>query len=163
MAEKDRRVPLWRRLTGLDVAGILVVLAVAAFAAYKLLVVNPQYTAVTRTYYVTVLVEEIRQPTVDELKEGLTVKEGDSNQVLGRIVAREVRPARRYVETADGRVVLAEVPGKFDVLLTLEGEAQVTPGAIRMGGQEIRIGFNPALKGQRFLVRGIIVGMEEKK
>lgn len=152
-----------RRPTLLDVAGVLLVLALVAVAAYKILAVNPRYAAVTRTYLLKVLIEEVRQPTVDEIKEGVVVKEADSNQVLGRVVSYEVRPARRYVETADGRVVLAQVPEKYDVLVVLEGEAQVTPGAIIMGGQEMRIGFTPALKGQRFLVRGTVVGMEERK
>ncbi|MBC7338411.1 MAG: DUF4330 domain-containing protein [Firmicutes bacterium] len=152
-----------RRPTLVDLAGVLLVVAVVGLAAYKLLAVNPRYAAVTKTYLMTVLIEEVRQPTVDEIREGIQVKEGDSNQVLGRIVSREVRPARRYVETADGRVVLAPVPEKYDVLVVLEGQAQVTPGAIIMGGQEIRIGFTPALKGQRFLVRGTVVGLEERK
>lgn len=152
-----------RRPTLLDLAGVLLVLALVAVAAYKVLVVNPRYAAVTRTYLLKVLIEEVRQPTVDEIQEGIVVKEADSNQVLGRVVGHEVRPARRYVETADGRVVLAQVPEKYDVLVVLEGEAQVTPGAIIMGGQEMRIGFTPALKGQRFLVRGTVVGMEERR
>lgn len=163
MAIIDEKGRLFGRLNVIDLAGILVVLLVAAWAAYKFLVVNPRYAVTTRPYLLQVLVEEVREYTLQELKEGLVVKEGDSNQIFGKIISRQVRPARRYVETADGRVTLAEVPDKFDVILTLECEAQVSPGAVTIGGQEVRVGFNPALKGQRFLIRGTVIEMEEKK
>jgi hypothetical protein len=59
-----------RRPTLVDLAGVLLVVTVFALAAYKLLAVNPRYAAVTKTYLATIFVKEVRQPTVDEIREG---------------------------------------------------------------------------------------------
>jgi hypothetical protein len=158
----DGKGRLFGRVNLLDLGIVLLIIGALAFAGYKKWVVNPRIAPVLRTYIVKVLVEDIRQATVKELVPGAVVREVDANAVMGTVIFAAVQPGRKLVETADGRFVLAEMPEKFDVILTIEAQAQVTDWTIRIANTDLRIGTAVKVGSKRFLVKGIIVGLEER-
>ncbi|MFS8541171.1 MAG: DUF4330 domain-containing protein, partial [Tissierellales bacterium] len=63
----------------------------------------------------------------------------DTNQVIGEVVDKEIIEAYDFVNTGDGRIVKSKKPNKYDVYLTIRGDAIVTDDYIRMGGRDMRI------------------------
>jgi len=159
----DEKGRLFGRINIIDLVAALAVIALLAFVGYKLNVVNPRIAPPPTPYRLTLLVEGVRQITIDELKVGTPVKAFDANVDLGTISAVDVRPAVEQVETADGRIVNAQVPGRFDVLLSIDTEAVITDWSVRIANTDMRIGRDFTVAGQRFLVKGIIFGLEERR
>lgn len=159
----DHNGRLFGRINIIDLLVLLVLIGAAGFYGYKHKFVNPQIAPVSKTYTVRVLVEEVRQATLDELRDGTVVKEADANSVIGTIRGVDAKPATKQVERSDGQIVLSAIPGKFDVVLSIEAPAQVTNWTIRIANTEIRIGSTIKVAAQRFLVKGTVIGLEEKK
>lgn len=159
----DRNGRLFGRINIIDLMVLLILLGAVGFYAYKQTIVNPQIAPSSKTYMVKVLVEEVRQVTANELKNGTVVKEADANSLIGTIRGVDIKPATRQVERADGQIVLSTIPEKFDLVLAIEAPAQVTNWTIRIANTDFRIGTTIKVAAQRFMVKGTVVGLEEKK
>ncbi|MGE5560031.1 MAG: DUF4330 domain-containing protein [Chloroflexota bacterium] len=159
----DKKGRLFGRVNLIDLLAVLLVLAMLVFVGYKLRVVNPRVAPATTPYRLVLLVEGVRQITVDELKVGLPVRAFDAGVDVGTIAAVDVQPAIEQVETADGQIVDASVPGRFDLRISIDTQAVVTEWAVRVANTDLRIGRDFTIYGQRFLVKGIIFGLEERK
>ncbi len=141
-----------------DVMVLLIIGALIVFGAYKLFFVNTAVAQQNGEIEYQLLVEKVRKPTVEAFREGDTVRETQSNAALGKIVKKEVMPYKEAVPTADGRLVLAEVPEKYDVLLTLRSPAVVSENNVMVGSVEIKIGASLKVKTTLASSTGIIYG-----
>ncbi|HAE43480.1 MAG TPA: hypothetical protein DCG34_11295 [Clostridiales bacterium] len=65
-------------------------------------------------------VEDVREATVNALKTGHIILSEETNSVLGPVTNLTVMPYKDEIETVDGRLVFAEVPDKYTVLVSLE-------------------------------------------
>jgi hypothetical protein len=68
----------------------------------------------------TVSITDVRNYSVDALEINDKIYDAKTDTYMGKIVGKEVRPYKDYITKTDGNVVLAEKPGRFEVLLTLE-------------------------------------------
>ncbi len=159
----DRQGRLFGLINIIDILVVLLVVSALGFYVYKHKAVNPRIAPAAKTYTVQVLVQEVRQVTVNELRSGLVVKEFDANTVMGTIRAVDIKPALRLVQRDDGQVLSTPVPDRSDVTLTIEAPAQTTDWSIRIANTDMRIGSTIKVTGQRFMVTGTVVGLEEKK
>jgi len=148
------------RFNIVDVIIILMVLALAAGGYYKVFVQNKQIAAQEQKIRYLILVEEVRQPTVDAYSEGQVLWDQKTNVRLGEITKKEVVPATEAVPTAEGKLVLAEIPEKYNLLLTLESPAVVTDNNITIGSREIKIGRKILFKTARAASEGIVYGLD---
>lgn len=152
------------RLLGLinivDLAVILLLAAVATRLGLKSRLLRAVNPSSLKTVEVVLLVEDVRPATADALAEGDTIFNTKSNAVLGKLVQKEVVPALKEVETADGQLVLAEAPYRKDVYITVRGQGQVTENVIILGGYEMRVGANAQVKGQKSAVNSIVFGVK---
>lgn len=78
---------------------------------------------------VKMLVKEIRQITVDSMAVGDKVFESETGKYLGEITAIDTEPSTSLLTDIHGHAAYKEVPGKFDMTLTI-----VTPGKQTDGG-----------------------------
>jgi hypothetical protein len=156
----DERGRLFGRVNIVDLMVLALVLIVAARLGLKSRVFRAVNPSTVKPVEVVLVVEDVRQATVDAMQEGETVLNTKSNAVLGKLVKKEVRPAQKEVQTADGRLVLAESPFKKDVYLTVRGEGQVTSNVIILGGAEMRVGASVAVKGLKFSVNSTVLGVK---
>jgi hypothetical protein len=156
----DERGRLFGFINIIDLAVLLILGVVLAAGAYKFLRVNPEYQPELKNVKVDLLVEGVRQPTVDAIKVDDRVREKKSNGFFGTIIEKKVMPATEIVATAAGELVEAEVPGRYDVLLTVAAQAEVTAEYVRITGQQIRIGITPVIRTQTYQVETVVYGME---
>lgn len=156
----DERGRLLGRVNVIDLAAVVLVLFVVAAAVYKVAVLNRRVVGETRPVQLLLEVTQVRDYTTRMVKPGDFVLEHNSSLPVGTIAAVRVEPAREPVQTADGRVVLAEVPERFDMLLTVDGTAVVTDQAITVGGQQVRIGAELRIKTRMYLLLSKVVGIE---
>lgn len=114
------------RLFGLvnivDLAVVLLVVAVAARIGLKSRLLRAVNPSTLKPVEVVLLIEDVRPATADAVSEGDTIVNAKSNAVLGELIAKEVVPALKEVETADGRLVEAEAPYRKDVYITVRGQ-----------------------------------------
>lgn len=150
------------RFNFVDVIIIGLILALVAAGSYKLFFVNKGLAAQNGVIEFKVLVEKVRIPTVEGLKEGHTVRDVQSNIVLGTVAGYEVSPYKQAVPTLDGRVVLADVPEQYTVLVTVRSPAIVTDNNITIGNKEIKTGAPISIKTNVVSTTGIVYGVTVK-
>jgi hypothetical protein len=157
----DRKGRVFGLINVFDLAVLLIMTALVAGVAYRLMFMGPgaEPGAEERPARITLLVEDVRQPTVDVIRVGQVVRDHDNNAVFGTIVDIEVRPAEWTVTTADGRLLLAPVPGMFDLILELDATALASRDAIVIARKEIRIGTQVRIKTQMFSVLTIVTSI----
>lgn len=147
----------------IDLVVILLIAVVAIGGAYRLKKTSPDTISEDSKALVQVEVSDIRQPSVDGLQEGDELYHYDKSQYFGKIVKKEVENLKQPVATDDGRYVLADVPEKYRVLLTVEGDAKNSKDNMIIGGEEIRIGSQYRLKNKKIAVFGTVLGTEIEK
>ena len=108
---------------------------------------------------VTYRIEGVLMETVNVIEIGDIFKDKDTNQVIGEVVAKEVTEAYAYVETGDGRIVKSRKPNRYDVYITLRGNAVITDDYIRMGGRDMRIEGTVYLKSTLSSVKSTITAI----
>ncbi|MDF9406954.1 MAG: hypothetical protein A4E52_00871 [Pelotomaculum sp. PtaB.Bin013] len=145
-----------------DIIIIGLILALLAAGVYKLLIVNRALALQNSHIEFKVFVENVRIPTVESIKEGQAVKDVQTNIPLGTVKSKEVSPYKQAVPTLDGRVVQADVPEKYNVIITIESPAIVTDNSIMIGNKEIKIGAQISVKSNVFSVNGTIYGATVK-
>ncbi len=152
------------RLLGLiniiDLAVVLGLLLVLAFGVRKFFSINPGYQPEAKTARVLLLVEGVRQPTIDAIALGDRVREKNSNGYFGTITDLEVEPATEMVATAAGELLESEIPGRYNLFITLESPAEVTEEYIKITGQQVRIGLTPTIRTQIYQVETVVFGLE---
>lgn len=103
---------------------------------------------------------DVSQYTVDVIRKGDIVIDPVARIPFGEIIAVEAVPHRRLVDTADGKVLLSEVPERFDVILSIKGVAQVSEHAIRIASHDVRVGNRIVLGGRDYMIATTILQVE---
>lgn len=156
----DDRGRLFGLVNLVDLVVVLVVLALVGAGVYKVMAVRAGPVRQTRTVELTLLAAEVRSATVDVVREGVQVWEHDSSLPFGTVTAVQVLPATKHTATADGRWILAEIPERYDLLVTLRVPALVSETAITIGRMETRIGTRVTIKTAYFALETRVVGIK---
>lgn len=143
----------------IDLAVILIV-ALLAVGGAKRMKKSPVATTESKKALITVEVSNVRTATVDGLVVGDPLYHYDKGQEFGKIVNKEVEPYKEPVESGDGRWILAEVPEKYAVILTIEANAKENADVVVVGGEQTRIGAQFRFKNRNVAVFGTVLGME---
>mgnify|MGYP003773995063 CR=1 FL=1 len=158
MAEIKRKL----RFNLVDLLIMTILLALIAAGLYKFFFVNQVLQAQNGTIEFQVLLEKIRTPTIEGFKEGQKVRELQTNIELGTVVSTQPLPFREPVATHDGRIVLAEVPEKYDLIVTIQTPAVITETNITVGNKEIKTGDRISIKSNIAASTGVVYGVKVK-
>lgn len=139
---------------------VLLIIVLLVGGGIKRAKTKPELITETKKALITVEVSEIRKPTVDALVVGDSFYHYDKGVLLGKIVDKKVEPYKEAVESGDGKWVLAEVPEKYVVKLTIEADAKVTPDLVSVEGEHIRVGTQFRLKNKKVAIFGTILDVE---
>lgn len=156
----DRKGKIFGLVNIIDLAVILILGLVIVGGVYRFKKSAPQIVVQDQKALVKIEVEEIRQPSVDGLKVGDDLYHYDKGQYFGKIVDMEVENFKEAVSTSDGRIVLADVPGKYNAILYVEANAVNTTNTIEVGGEQIRIGSQYRLKNKRVAVFATVFNVD---
>jgi len=157
----DDRVPR-PRFTVIDALIIIVILALIAAGLYKVFSVKKETVSPNADIEYVVTLDAIRLPTVHNLNVGEAVRDTKTNAALGKIVHKESSPYTQAVPTLAGKIVQAEVPGKYSLTLTIRARAVVTPNNITVGGRELRIGGQVSLRTNIVFSTGFVSAITVK-
>lgn len=92
---------------------------------------------------------------------GETVWVGEKERAEAVITEVMVEPARKQTtDTENGEVVMAEIPGLYDVTVTLLSAGQETETEIRAGGTAIHVGEETSVKGKGFAGYGFVTDLK---
>ena len=153
----DEKGRLFGLINVIDLFVLTMIVCLIGFGGYKMLRVNPRIATENKDAVIKLLITDVRDVTVNAIAEGETTRDFDKNTLLGTIVKKEVKNTTKQVTTSDGRIVEAEVPGKFDVMFHIEGKATISNNTILMGNQDIRVGKQLGIKGLKYAVRGTVM------
>ncbi|MEW6770605.1 MAG: DUF4330 domain-containing protein [Bacillota bacterium] len=150
----DEKGRIFGRLNLIDAIILLVLLMLAAGAAYKFFL--PQSTTPPTLVKFTVLVPAVPPETARMVKAGDRLVAGAS---YVPVTIKEVvsEPALSTETDAHGRKVVARDPYFKDLLVTLEGQVPITTAQIKLGAQEIRAGREYYVKTLTYELKGTII------
>jgi len=156
----DKKGKLFGIINIIDLAVVLIIAVLIVGGIYRFKQSDTEVISNDQKAVVTIEISEVRQPTVDALDTGDELYHYDRGQYFGKIVDKKVENFREPVETDDGKLVSADVPDKFNVILTVEANATNTANAIEIGGEQTRIGTQFRLKNKMVAVFGTIFDIE---
>lgn len=147
------------KLNLLDIIIILLLILCVAFAVYKFI---PKSNVTTgeeqsNTFSYTIRVEGISNTSADMLKVGDNIYDKVTNTQIGTITDLKIEPAMGIFESADGKIIKAEMPGKIDVDITVETDGKVQNGEyIANGLIRILVGQTKEVKTKYWMASGFV-------
>lgn len=132
----DEKGRLFGKISIVDIGVLLLIAVLIGGVYYKFFMVDKdQNAAKFDTIEYKVLVEEVRQQSVDAMEIGADIYDAKTDSPMGRIEDIEVLPATGQLTKADGTVVIAEKPERFNVLITIKVPGIETKYGFRANGR----------------------------
>lgn len=148
-----------KKFNFVDVLIVLVVLAVV-FAGVKVLSGKEgKMTTAVRDVSFTVEVAKSDKSFADAIKIGDDIYDSKKGGYYGKVTGVEVKPATGIgANTAEGKYVISEFEGKYDVYITVSGTpTSVTDGNIMFASQKVKVGEEMFLKSAAYVGYGYAV------
>ena len=155
------------RFNAVDVFIVLIVLAVIAVALYVLLsekdAVVPE--SETRTIRYTLIVSEMDEIFVNNVKEGDTIYDADSFRELGKVVEVSSKDSMRLgtdLRTGANKTdkeVLSTLEKKKDLLITVEADATFTKDQYFVSDVNIAVGAGVRFAVPQLTMPAVVMGV----
>ena len=127
-----------KKINGLDIFIIVVIIAVVAFGAYKGLNINKNKGTGSEAMYVDVeydaYVERVRMKTVDAIHVGDLLYDKTTGVCIGEITDKAYFPFAEPEITEAGNAVMAEVPDYYTLKITVESSIIEKEDGYYLGG-----------------------------
>ncbi len=94
-------------------------------------------------------VEDVRMPSVENVKVGDPLYHYDKGDYLGEIIEVSHEPYKEPLESGDGKWINAEVPEKYIINFKIKADVKDSPDIVIVGGEQVRIGSQFRLKNKR--------------
>lgn len=145
--------------------GIVILLALVVAAVLLWTQLKPSAPAAApaaEKIQYTIVLKKTVPGTGAQVQVGDALEDTIKNYSLGSVVSSETVPAQDFaVDTENECFVLAEVPNKEDVYITVESNAVISDTAVTVGsGYEIRVGEAIYVRGPGYLGSGTVYAIE---
>jgi len=154
---------LFGKISIVDIGVLLLIIALLCGGYYKFFMVDKNNNAAKfdTLEYTVVLSEGVRQQSVDAIEIGAAVYDVKTDTPMGKIVSKEVIPAIEQLTKADGTVVLAEKPERFNVRITIQVPGIETDYGFRANGRmDINREFQQVLDTQMIVMETKVVDVK---
>lgn len=153
-----------RKFNIIDVIITVFVCSVICFIIFKIshtsILNDSQNYAKPITY--TIEVKNIMEMTVNAIPDSGDIYDKEGNYI-GKVIKKEKTTAKKIMQKSDGEYVNAEIPDKFDVILTVEANAVVkNEGYFIDGKKNIGSGSEVHVKGPNIEFIANIVEIKTK-
>jgi hypothetical protein len=108
---------------------------------------------------IIVHIEDVRQATLDAIKVGENLNFYDKNTLFGEIVEKRISPYQDAIQTPENTLVLADVPGKYNLDLVVKCDALVSDEVVEVSNEHMRIGNKLYLKNRLISIKGYVFEM----
>jgi len=157
MALMDKKGRLFGKINIIDLIIVLLIAAIG-FGAYGIFFGGKEKQVLQTSKVVYDFeITNVNKDFVDAINPGDPIRNSVRGNDLGTVVGKAARQATMLNEDlVNGRYVIAEVPNAYDVVITIEANANVTPANIIVGGDEIKVGKKFYIKGKGYANQGFI-------
>ncbi|HPW40982.1 MAG TPA: DUF4330 domain-containing protein [Bacillota bacterium] len=160
MALADNRGKLFGRINIVDLIIILLIILTAVGGYMFFFGRDSKQTLNTGKVVYDFEITNVNKDFIDAINPGDPIRDNVRGNELGTVVSKSSRGATMLNEDLiNGRYIIAEVPDAYDVVITIEGNANITPANIIVGGAEIKVGKKFSIKGKGYANQGFVTKM----
>jgi hypothetical protein len=105
------------KINVVDILALLLIVTLG-FAACARISAKKRFKTETALVEYKIKAKTVRTCTLNALRDSLLLFDQKSHENLGEIVSVESEPAKTAAETSRGTLVMAELPGRFDVTVS---------------------------------------------
>lgn len=132
----DEKGKLFGKISIIDIGVLLLIIALLGGAYYRFFALDKGNAAAKYdTLEYKILLRAVRKYTVDAIEIGADIYDVKTDSSMGKIVNKEILPATEQLTKADGTMVIAEKPGRFNVLVTIQVPGVETEYHFRANGR----------------------------
>lgn len=155
----DQKGRLFGKINLFDLLVLSILVFIAFFGFNKYVNRSTANPVATKEVTFKLFIHNVRNVTTDTIEVGDKIRHFETNQVMGEIIEKEVMPATKHVTAEDGRIVNAEMPERYDMILTVKGEGIVTDREITLGSKAIRLGAQIKVRTNKYEVGTTVFGI----
>ncbi len=149
------------KFNAFDAIIIVIFVLILSAIGIKIYEKSSQSVNDTHKFSFTIEAKNLDQNFKDKISVGDKIRDSVHGFFYGHVSNLKVKPAQKIVENnTNGTYILADIPQKNDLEITVECKADVTDDAITIDGHHIRIGKLMSLKSKGYVVYGYIIDME---
>ncbi len=105
-------------------------------------------------------ITNVNMDFIDAISPGDPIRDSVRGNDLGTVASKVSKKATMLNEDlVNGRYVIADVPNAYDVVITIEAKANITPANIIVGGAEVKVGKKFFIKGKGYANQGFVTKM----
>ncbi|MGB7605814.1 MAG: DUF4330 domain-containing protein [Lutisporaceae bacterium] len=159
----DQKGRLFGKINVIDLLAVLVAALIIAGVLYKFVLSENRGVGNDTLIQYTVSITDIRNFTVDAVNVEDDMYDSKTDTYMGKVISKEVKPFKDYITKTDGTVALAEKPGKFELLLTIQ-----VPGVVNnysylaSGNRDINNQSTVFLENRVVEIQGKVVDVRKK-
>lgn len=160
MALIDGKGRLFGKINIIDLLIVLMLVVIVGGAYYMFFGGDDKQVLDAGTLIYDIEVTNVSKSFVDAINPGDPIKDSVRGNDLGTVVSKTAREATMMIEDfINGRYVISKVPNTYDVVITIEAKANVTPANILVGGTEVKVGKKFYIKGKGYANQGFVIKM----
>ena len=149
------------RFTVIDALIIIFVIAAGAFAVFKFMPARMSSQGGKTKAVFTVMISQKEKDFADAISIGDTVSISNKEKDTGTVVAVESQPAESLqFNSIDGDYKMQTSPDKYDVFVTIEGEASEDEKLVSVGTTPVKVGLEMPVRGKGYASMGFVVGLD---
>ncbi len=157
MALIDGKGRLFGKVNIVDLLIVLLIIAIAGGVYFAFFGGADKQVVETSKVVYDFEITNVNKDFVDAITAGDPIRDNVRGNELGTVVSKVFRKATMLNEDLiNGRYVIAEVPDAYDVVITIEGKANITPANIIIGGAEVKVGKKFSIKGKGYANQGFV-------
>ncbi len=148
----------------LDIVILIIIALIIGVGIYAYGNYKDNQEADMQTVEYEVEIKSVDEKFISAIKNGDFIRESVKGNNLGRVAGTAYTPSTNVnADFINGKYVVAEMPGKLDLVLKLTADAKVTSRSVTVGGLEIRIGQKIYVKGKGYAGEGFILNVKIKE
>jgi hypothetical protein len=131
----DRQGRLAGKVSLIDIALILIAIGLIIGLGYRRLAPKAVQIVVSDTkFYVTLVIEPIREFSLNAIHEGDVFYKQHEQQPLGKVLSTRSEPAKEIIKRPDGTPLYVPMEEKYSLYMTLECAGNVTDNGYFVNG-----------------------------
>ncbi len=160
MAIIDKKGRLFGKLSIIDLAIVLVLILVVGVGYTMFFAGGKNVDSTNNLVEYDIEITLKTKEYADVIKVGDDIRDSVKGNYLGKVIDVQVMPSTKVTEDLEnGKYIQAEVPNRYDIVLTLEANGMVTSSSIAAEGSQIAVGKRMYIKGKGYASEGYILAI----
>ncbi|HZJ76857.1 MAG TPA: DUF4330 family protein, partial [Oscillospiraceae bacterium] len=110
--------------------------------------------------FVTFLIENIRDVSVNAVNEGDLFKNSETGGMLGKVINKTVSHAQIATTDKNGNIIYVDVPDRYNMKIVFECSGTISEENIKISNEPIQIGESITLESKIIKTNGTVFGIE---